>query len=74
MRFATLNESLKNVILEAYVAISRANQHIAAIMVHPPQGDPWAMASRRATESMIQAGTKIAPARDALLTFLGSEK
>jgi hypothetical protein len=71
---ATLQEELKKVILTAYVAMSRANQHIAGVMAQAPKGNPWAEAVNRASQSMTEAQPKIVTARDALLTFLSSEK
>lgn len=70
---ATLKDELKTVILDAYAAIGRANQQVAGIMVQPPNSNAWANAVNRASESVKKAATQITGARDALLSFLGSE-
>ena len=70
---AMLRDDLKTQILAAYVAIGRANQQISGVMIHPPRGNAWAEAVNRASEGVFQARNAIAPARDALLSFLGAD-
>jgi hypothetical protein len=67
-----LEESIKNHILDAYLAIGRANQHISSVMVQEPPGNAWATAVNRASESAGKAGPKIQSAKDELLKFLSS--
>ena len=71
---ALVQDSLKSLIVEAYVAIGRANQHILAVMPHPRTENPWAEAVQRAQGSITLAAPKIIAARNALLAFLGTEK
>ncbi len=71
---ALVRDELKSQIIEAYVAIGRANQHILAVMPHAKSGNPWAEAINRAQQSLTDAAPKIIAARDALLAFLGTEK
>ena len=70
---AVLNESLKESIMEAYVAIGRANQRIFSVMKQEPTGNSWAVAVNRASESIIAARPKIEAARKTLLSFLGTD-
>lgn len=70
---AMLKDDLKTSILEAYVAMSRANQHISGAMAHPPSSNPWAESVNRARDSITSARPKIDDARSALLAFLKSE-
>ena len=66
---ATLNDTLKQTILEAYRAIGYANHKIAATTNNVRVDEKnTAMVAVRDTKSTIVA------ARDALLQFLGSEK
>jgi hypothetical protein len=68
---ATMAEDLKKAILEAYVAIGRANRNVAAVV----QGSGgWVEASIRAGNSIIKAKPIIQTARQKLLDFLSSEK
>jgi len=67
---ATVNEELKRQILDAYVAIGRANQHIMSVMAQEPRGGGWAAASNRAADSITKTGPKIETARRTLLEFL----
>jgi hypothetical protein len=71
---ALVRDDLKSRVIEAYVAIGRANQHILAVMPHAKGGNPWAEAVNRAQGSITHAAPKIIAARDALLAFLGTEK
>jgi len=71
---ALVRDDLKSQVIEAYVAIGRANQHILAVMPHAKGGNPWAEAVGRAQRSITDAAPKIIGARDALLLFLGTEK
>jgi hypothetical protein len=71
---ALLRDDLKSQVIEAYVAIGRANQHILAVMPHERTSNPWAEAVNRAQRSITDAAPKIIAARDALLAFLGTEK
>ena len=70
---ATLKDELKTVILDAYIAMGRANQQIAGIMNHGPNTDAWGEAMNRARKSVTDTTQRISKARDALLRFLGSE-
>jgi hypothetical protein len=70
---ATLKDELKIAILDAYAAMGRANQQISGIMMHAPDGGPWAGAVNRARKGVRDAAPRISAARDALLGFLGSE-
>ncbi len=70
---ATLHDELKAAVLDAYVAIGRANQHISGVMTQQPRGNPWAEAVNRASHSISEAKPKVEAARDALLRFLGSD-
>jgi hypothetical protein len=71
---ALVRDELKSQVIEAYVAIGRANQHILAVMPHEKGGNPWAEAVTRAQRSITDAAPKIVAAGDALLAFLGTEK
>ena len=71
---ALVRDELKCQVIEAYVAIGRANQHILAVMPHEKGGNPWAEGVNRAQRSITDAAPKIIGARDALLAFLGTEK
>lgn len=70
---ATVKDQLKTAILEAYAAIGRANNQISGIMVHGPGSEPWGNAVNQARKCLIEAAPQISAARDALLSFLGSE-
>jgi hypothetical protein len=71
---ALVRDDLKSLVIEAYVAIGRANQHILAVMPHARGGNPYAEAVDRASRSITDAAPKIIAAQDALLGFLGTEK
>ena len=68
---ATMAEDLKKVILEAYVAIGRANRDVAAVVSGSKE---WAEASNKAADSIIKAKPMIDTAQQKLLDFLSSEK
>ena len=70
---ATLKPPLQSAIVDAYVAMGRANRWIEAFSRHHPTGDAGASASDRAAKAIREATPKIAEAKDALLSFLGSE-
>ena len=67
---AALKQPLKQKILEAYAAVGRATQHVAAV-VHGSR--EWAEASNKADDSICKAKPKIEAALQSLLEFLGSE-
>ncbi len=70
---ATLQDRLKQSILEAYVAMGRTNQRIAGAVIHMIGSNPWAENANAVTRAISQASPKIVAARDALLQFLSSE-
>lgn len=70
---ALVRDDLKAKIINAYVAIGRANQFIKAVMMQEIDGNAWSRALQRATPSIRDAGPQITAARDALLKFLGRE-
>src|ERR1019366_4448113 len=65
---ATMAEDLKKAILGAYVAIGRANRHVAAVVRGSRE---WAEASNKAVDSIIRAKPRIETARQKLVDFLG---
>ena len=65
--------SLRETILEAYVAMGRANAEIPGIMVHERTGNAWAEAVNRALRDIRSAKPKISAAHAELLRFLASE-
>lgn len=70
---STLNEELKQTILDAYQAIGKANQLVvgAALQHSAPS---WGDASGSAMEAIREARPKISEAKRSLLKFLGSEE
>jgi hypothetical protein len=70
---AILNEPLKRSILEAYVAMSRANQSVSGAMSLPRDSNSWAVGSKAASEAIFKAKPMIEEARKELLGFLSSE-
>lgn len=71
---ALLNEDLRKAILEAYVAIGRANEHIAAAASqNPSQQTLYQKAAEKAQDSITKAEPKIEAAKIALLKLLGNE-
>lgn len=71
---AILHEELKQRILEAYVAMGRANQRMSAVLNHLNGSHPWAESADVAMRAIDNAGPKVQAARDALLLFLSSEE
>ena len=63
---STLNEELKRTILEAYVAISRANQRVAAEMMQPIHSQGWTAAGAAALRDIDDAVPKIEKAHTEL--------
>jgi hypothetical protein len=72
-RIAILNEELKQSILEAYVAMSRANQLVSSAMRLPRDSNSWAEGVKAASAGVFKAKPKIESARQELLQFLSSE-
>jgi hypothetical protein len=70
---AILKESLRRSIIEAYVAMSRANQLVTAATSMPRDSNSWAEGSKVASNAIIETKPKIKEARDELLSFLSSE-
>jgi|ERR1051325_4942390 hypothetical protein len=70
---STLNESLKQTILEAYQLIAKANQLVIGAAMQLGNS-AWPEASRWANQAIRDARPKISEAKDALLKFLGSEE
>lgn len=71
---ATVHEDLKNAILDAYVATGRANRRVSHAMALSPTTFGHAEASLQASNSIVEARSKIDKARRALLQLLSSEK
>ena len=69
-----VHPELRDAILDAYVAMGKANQEIPAIMRHERGGNAWAEALNRANPHIREAGPKIEAAQEALLRFLSSEQ
>jgi hypothetical protein len=67
---STLQDELKNSILQAYVAIGRANHHMAVVV---PGSREYNDAGNKAMASISTAKPLIQKARTALLGFLSSE-
>ena len=70
---AILESTLKKAILEAYAAVSRANQRILAELNQDPRSELIGRATNAAIEAIKDATPKVATARDLLLSFLSSE-
>lgn len=70
---STLNEDLKKSILEAYVAISRANQWVSAETMHAPRSAGWVDAGNAARRHIDDASPKIETAYRELLKLLSTE-
>jgi hypothetical protein len=70
---AILQDDLKQTILEAYVAIGRANQLIGAAWAHPLGSESFAKGVNGAGKAIFAAKSKVEAARDSLLEFLGSD-
>lgn len=71
---ATLRDSLKRLLIEAYFAIGRANQHVSSAVGHTGKSDPLQESWHRAAGSVSACAEPISKAHSALLEFLGSEK
>ena len=71
---ATLQDTLKRLVIEAYVAIGRANQHITGAVGQTGKSDPLQETLHRASGSIAACSEPIKKAHTALLEFLGSEK
>jgi hypothetical protein len=70
---AILEENLKQVLIEAYRIIGRANQHVLSAMQHEVESEPWARAVNRASTSISDAKDHLIYAHDALIRFVKSE-
>lgn len=68
-----VHTELRDAILEAYVAMGRANENIHAIAPHERTGNAWAEAINRALRDVRLASPKITAAHAELLRFLSSE-
>jgi hypothetical protein len=71
---ATLQDSLRISIIEAYVACKKANQLFSTVTQQAYGSPSWGEASNLAGKAITEAGPKIAAAWSALVRFLGSEK
>jgi HNH endonuclease len=71
---ATLREDLKEFLIEAYVAIGRANQHVSGAVGQTMKSDPLQESAQRAVNSIGTCAGPIKKAHSALLDFLGTEK
>jgi hypothetical protein len=71
---ATLRDSLKGLLIDAYVAIGRANQHVSGAVGHTGKSDPLQESAQRAVNSIGACAQPIEKAHAALLEFLGSEQ
>jgi hypothetical protein len=71
---ATLRDDLKGLLIEAYVAIGRANQHVAGAVGHTGKSDPLMESAQRAVKSVSACAEPIDKAHSALLGFLGAER
>ncbi len=71
---ATLRDNLKELLIGAYVAIGRANQHVSAAVGHTGKSDPLQESAQRAVNSVTACAEPIRKAHSALLEFLGAER
>jgi hypothetical protein len=71
---ATLKDTLKRLVIEAYVAIGRANQYIAGAAMQTGKSDPLQESLQRASSSIGACEEPIKKAHTAMLEFLESEK
>jgi hypothetical protein len=71
---ATLRDNLKELLIEAYVAIGRANQHVSGAANHTGKSDPLQESAQRAVNSISVCSAPINKAHSALPEFLGTEK
>ena len=70
---ATLESSLKQVILDAYAAMSRANQRISAEINQDPRSEAIGRVKDAAIKAIAEATPKVTAAHSRLLGFLSSE-
>lgn len=70
---ATLKDELKSSVLDAYVTMGNANQHISAPFGHEYRLDSRAQYINQAQKLIVNAKPKIQKAIDELLSFLGRE-
>jgi HNH endonuclease len=71
---ATLRDDLKDLLIEAYVVIGRANQHVSGAVSQTMRSDPLQESAQRAVNSIGACAGPIRKAHSALLDFLGTEK
>jgi len=71
---AILESRLKEAILQAYAAMSRANQRILAEINQDPRSDMIGRVTDAAIKAIQEATPKVLTARNLLLTFLSSEE
>ena len=65
---------LKGAILDAYAAMSRANQRVLAAVNQDTRGQALSTGHKEAREAMEEAASKIKDAHQELMTFLSSEE
>jgi hypothetical protein len=70
---ATMKDELKSSMLDAYVKMGNANQHISAALGHEYRSDSRAEDINHAQKVILIAKPKIKKAIDDLMSFLGSE-
>ncbi len=70
---SVLDEALKTAILDAYVAIGRANQQLHLVTMQEPPQSGWDRAMMDAGKAIADAEPRLEAARRALLSCLGSE-
>ena len=70
---AIVREEIREAVLDAYVAMSAANQLVEAAWTHPKGSNSWAKGVNEAQPRIVHAGRLIAEASRLLLSFLGSE-
>jgi len=71
---STLRDELKDLLIEAYVAIGRANQHMSGAVGQTMQSDGLHESADRAANSINACAGPIKNAHSALLEFLAAEK
>jgi hypothetical protein len=70
---SVLNEDLKQLIIEAYVAMGNANQLIYAMSQIPRGSNNWLASGQDASNRVAQARDKIQTAKEELIQFFASE-
>lgn len=70
---ASLKDELKSSVLDAYVKIGNANQHISAALGHEYRSNSRAEDINHAQKLILEAKPKIRKAIDDLMSFLGRE-